>query len=76
MSAIQLANVMAALVARSEASRASGGDGFVPTSTVCMRVGLCTRSVRRVLDARVNAGDLERRACGQGYSYRPVMRAT
>jgi len=74
MSAIQLASVMAALVARSEASHDKGGDGFVSTSMVCMRVGLSTRAVRRVLDERVNAGELERRPCGQGYSYRPTAK--
>lgn len=72
MSAVQLAGVLRALGDRSGVSTSKGGDGFVPTRDICLRVGLCSRVVRRVLDAGVTAGEVERRALGQGYSYRPA----
>lgn len=72
MSAIQLAGVLPALRARSAANKRAGGDGFVSTSTISLTVGLNTRTVRRVLDAGLQDGTLERRLTGfgTGYSYR------
>lgn len=74
MTAIQIDAVPRALRSRSEVSLAKGGDGFVSTSALSLTVGLNTRTLRRVLDAGVANGTLERRQTGNGngYSYRPV----
>lgn len=72
MSLIQMAGVIPALRERSEAAQCRGDDGFVPTDRVCLRTGLCTRVVRRILDAGVMAGEVERRPYKLGYSYRPI----
>ena len=74
MTARQIEAVPRALCARCEASTARGGDGFVSTSALSLTVGLNTRTLRRILDAGVANGTLERRVTGRGngYSYRPV----
>lgn len=60
---------------RTNASLASGGDGFVFASMLSLDVGLNTRTVRVILDAAVVGGVLERRERGTGraHKYRTIQ---
>jgi hypothetical protein len=60
---------------RTNASLASGGDGFVFASMLSLDVGLNTRTVRGILDAAVISGILERkvRGTGRAHKYRTIQ---
>lgn len=61
--------LISTLARRSVTNVAAGGDGFISTSTLSFDVGLNTRTIRRVLDKAVEAGEAERRFDGPGKSY-------
>lgn len=60
---------------RTNASLASGGDGFVFASMLSLDVGLNTRTIRGILDAAVVGGVLEKRERGTGraHKYRTIQ---
>lgn len=60
---------------RTNASLASGGDGFVFASMLSLDVGLNTRTVRGILDAAVVSGVLEKkeRGTGRAHKYRTIQ---
>ena len=57
---------------RTKSSLASGGDGFVFASMLVFDVGLNSRIIRKILDAAVNNGTLEKmeRGVGRAHKYR------
>lgn len=61
MSDIQQRNALKAVRVRSEQLRSKGQEGFVSVDVLRFDVGLNTRTLRRLLDAAVAAGDLERK---------------
>lgn len=60
------------LTGRTAKNMATGGDGYISTSTLSFDIGLNTRTIRRALDGAVETGLAERRYNGIGkpYSYR------
>lgn len=81
MSAIQQANAIKAIRMRSEMLRAQGGDGFVPLDVLRFDVGLTTRTLRRIYDAAVADGSLQRESSSRAdgiarcHRYRAVLPA-
>jgi len=73
MSAVQLANVVTALRLRCAQNVRQGGTGFVTTDALRFDVGLRTATLRRVMDAGVRSGSIERqtikRSDGQSRCY-------
>lgn len=61
--------LLLSLERRSKKGVAAGGDGFIATGTLCLDVGLNTRTIRRVLDHEVATGTIERRSNGPGRAY-------
>lgn len=79
MSAIQQANAMKAVRVRSDQMIAQGCDGFVSLDVLRFDVGLSTRALRRIYDAAVSDGTLQRktdkRADGisRSHAYRTIL---
>lgn len=63
-----------ALIRRTNRSLTVGGDGYVSTGTLSFDAGINTRSIRKILDHAVCAGEVARRDNGPGkpFSYRAV----
>lgn len=62
MSAIQQANAMKAVRVRSDQMVRQGCDGFVSLDVLRFDVGLSTRTLRRIYDAAVQNGELQRKS--------------
>lgn len=79
MSAIQQANAMKAVRVRSDQMIAQGGDGYVSLDVLRFDVGLSTRALRRIYDAGVSNGELQRKShtradgISRSHLYRTVM---
>lgn len=79
MSAIQQANAMKALRVRSDQMIAQGCDGFVSLEVLRFDVGLSTRALRRIYDAAVSNGELQRKSytradgVSRSHLYRTVL---
>lgn len=55
---------------RTKSSLASGGDGFIFASMLVFDVGLNSRTIRKILDAAVKNGTLEKRVRGPGRAHK------